>query len=93
MLCMRYERAGMALGLRKTDGEIVKWIQRPEAEGTVSKPLESSQTSRAGPGMCFGLESADSSRCLRQQIYQFTAESQNSGEAEAPLESTVLSRN
>lgn len=90
---MRYKRAGMTLGLRKTDVEIVKWIQRPEAEGTVSKPPESCQTSRAGPGMCFGLEFADSPRCLRQQIYHFTAEPQNSGEAEAPLESTILSRN
>lgn len=81
------------IGLRKTDVEIVRWTQRPEAEGAMSKPLENCQTSRAGLGMCTGLESVGSPRCLRQQMSWFTAESQNSVEAEVLLESIVLFRN
>lgn len=50
----------MTLGLRKTDVEILEWTQRSEAEGTMNKPLENCQASRAGPDMCIGLESEDS---------------------------------
>lgn len=42
----------MTLGLEKADTEVVKVRgHRSETEGSMSKPLENCQASRAGPGM------------------------------------------